>query len=184
MKLSEWAKEAGIHYQTAWRWWRAGKLPVPAYQTETGTVIVVPEETEGRKVVGYARVSSADQKADLQRQVARIAQGSDRKIDEYVTEVGSALNGARPKLKRLLSDPYVGTIVVEHRDRLVRFGFEYIEAALTSAGRSLVVLDDTEVEDDLVRDATDVLTSLCARLYGRRGAKNRAKRAIAEAKRT
>jgi predicted site-specific integrase-resolvase len=79
---------------------------------------------------------------------------------------------------RLLRTPTVATVVVEHRDRLMRFGFEYVESALAAQGRNLVVVDTTEVTDDLVRDMTEVLTSMCARLYGRRAAENRAKRAL------
>jgi len=72
----------------------------------------------------------------------------------------------------------VTTIIVEHRDRCCRFGAEYVEAALEAEGRALVVVDPSEVDDDLVRDATELLTSLCARLYGRRSAANRARRAV------
>ena len=89
------------------------------------------------------------------------------------------MNGRRRGLMRLLRMPVVTTIVVEHRDRLMRFGFEYVDAALTAQGRSLVVIDPAEVTDDLVRDMTEVLTSMGARLYGRRAAENRAKRALA-----
>ncbi|GII79326.1 hypothetical protein Sru01_43080 [Sphaerisporangium rufum] len=84
-------------------------------------------------------------------------------------------------LKRLLADPGVSVIVVEHRDRLARFGVEYIEAALSAQGRMVRVVDDGEVEDDLVRDMTDVLTWFCARLYGRRAARDRAEKALAAA---
>ena len=73
-------------------------------------------------------------------------------------------------------------IVVEHRDRLVRFGVEHLGAALSAQGREILVVDEGEVDDDLVRDMTEVLTSFCARLYGRRGARNRALRAITTAK--
>lgn len=69
-------------------------------------------------------------------------------------------------------------MVVEHRDRLGRMNTELVEAALEAAGRRLVVLDDGEVDDDLVRDVVEVLTSFCARLYGRRSAKNRARKAL------
>jgi putative resolvase len=82
---------------------------------------------------------------------------------------------------RLLADPAVRTIVVEHRDRLARFGSEYIEAALRAGGRRLAVVDETEMKDDLVQDMIAVLTSFCARLYGRRAAKNRAEKALAAA---
>src|SRR6202047_4035714 len=70
---------------------------------------------------------------------------------------------------------------VEHRDRLARFGSEYIEAALAACGSKLVVVDQTEMKDDLVQDMVDVVPSLCARLYGRRAAKNRAAKALAAA---
>ena len=79
----------------------------------------------------------------------------------------------------MIGDPKVSTIVVEHRDRLARFGVEYLEAALAAHGRSVVVLDETELADDLARDLTEVLTSMCARLYGRRSAARRAASAVA-----
>jgi predicted site-specific integrase-resolvase len=88
--------------------------------------------------------------------------------------VGSALNGKRRNFLALLRDESVATIVVEHRDRFASFGAEYLEAALSAQGRWLLVVDPAEVDDDLVRDVTEILTSLCARLYGRRAAKNRA----------
>ena len=129
----------------------------------------------------YARVSSADQKPDLDRQVARVtawATGQHLPVDRVVTEVGSALNGKRRKFLALLRDDSVTTIVVEHRDRFARFGAEYVEAALAASGRRLLVADPAGVDDDLVRDVTEILTSLCARLYGRRAAANRAARAV------
>ena len=101
--------------------------------------------------------------------------------DRVVTEVGSALNGHRRKFLALLRDQAVSTIVVEHRDRFARFGAEYAEAALAASGRRLLVVDPAELDDDLVRDVTEILTSLCARLYGRRAAADRAARAVAAA---
>ena len=92
--------------------------------------------------------------------------------------MGSGLNGHRPKLLKLLVDPRVKTIVVEHRDRLMRFGFEYVEADLRAQGRRIAVVDSGEVKDDLVQDMIEVLTSFCARLYGRHSAKNKAKKAL------
>jgi predicted site-specific integrase-resolvase len=71
------------------------------------------------------------------------------------------------------------TIVVEHTERLARFGAEYVGAALSGSGRRLIVVDRSEVDDDLVGDVTEILTSLCARLYGRRAAASRAARAVA-----
>ena len=98
-----------------------------------------------------------------------------------MTEVGSALNGKRREFLALLRDESVTTIVVEHRDRFARFGGEYVEAALSAQGRRLLVVDPSEVDGDLVRDVTEILTSLCARLYGRRAAADRVKRAVAVA---
>lgn len=68
--------------------------------------------------------------------------------------------------------------MVEHRERLARLGVEYVEAALAAEGRRLVVVEEREVNDELVGDITEVLTSMCARLYGRRSAKRRAERAL------
>jgi putative resolvase len=95
-------------------------------------------------------------------------------VAEVVSEVGSELNGKRPKFARLLRDPSVATIVVEHRDRLARFGLEHLSAAMAATGRRIVVLDDAELDaeldGDLMREMTEILTSFCARLYGRRSA--------------
>jgi predicted site-specific integrase-resolvase len=132
----------------------------------------------------YARVSSGDQRADLDRQVARVstwATSQGLSIDRVVTEIGSGRNGKRRKFLALLADPPVTTIVVEHRDRFAKFGSEYVAASLPANGRRLVVVDDAEVDDDLVRDMTEVLTSFCARLYGRSGAAHRAAKALAAA---
>ncbi|NEC86432.1 IS607 family transposase [Streptomyces sp. SID12501] len=185
MKLSEWAVRNGVHYQTAWTWAREGRMPVPVVQTPSGTWLVTePAPQAAGRVVAYCRVSSGDQKADLERQVARTVQGATAQglaVADVVTEIGSGAAGRRRKLHRMLADPGVGTIVVEHRDRLARFGVEHLEAALSATGRRLVVLDPTETADDLVRDITEVLTSMCARLYGRRSAQNRAARAVAAA---
>ncbi|MEU0673878.1 IS607 family transposase [Streptomyces sp. NPDC006172] len=188
MKLSEWARQQGVSYQTAWRWVKDGKMPVPVRQAPSGTWLVAEPvaavPVASGRVVAYCRVSSADQKADLDRQATRVVDGANGlglPVAEVVTEVGSGLNGRRRRLHRLLSDPQVAVIVVEHRDRLARFGVEHLEAALSASGRRLVVLDPTETADDLVRDITEVLTSMCVRLYGQRAAKNRAARAVAVA---
>jgi predicted site-specific integrase-resolvase len=166
------------------RQYASGTLPVPT--DRIGRLIMVGEPVTatsagtGQTVV-YARVSSADQKPDLDRQVARVtvwATGQRIAEDRVVTEVGSALNGHRKKFLALLRDPAVSKIVVEHRDRFARFGAECVEAALAAQGRRLLVVDPAEADDDLVRDVTEILTSPCARLYGRRAAANRARRGV------
>lgn len=185
MKLADWARRQGIAYKTAHKWFHQGTLPVPAQQLPSGTILVDETKTEAdRQVALYARVSSADQKADLDRQLGRLSSfAADKQLHVVKTakEVGSGLNGKRPQLLRLLKNPDITAIVVEHRDRLARFGSEYIEAALQATGRELVVVDTSELQDDLVQDVVAVMTSLCARLYGRRAAKNRAQKAVAVA---
>jgi putative resolvase len=185
VNLKEWALAQGVHPVTAYRWYREGKLPVPARRA--GHLILVdpvPEPTASGRVVAYARVSSADQRNDLERQAGRVVTGATERglsVDQVVTEIGSGMNGHRRKLTRILSDPAVSVLVVEHRDRLTRFGFEHLSASLSACGRRIVVLDEAETSDDLVRDVTEVLTSLCARLYGRRSASRRAAKAVAVA---
>ncbi|MFF6995182.1 IS607 family transposase [Streptomyces sp. NPDC008313] len=188
MKLSEWARQQGVSYQTAWRWVKAGRMPVPVRQAPSGTWLVAEPAPDvsaaSGRVVAYCCVSSAGQKADLDRQVSRVVAGANvlgLPVAEVVTEVGSGLDGRRRKLHRLLSDPQVVVIMVERRDRVACFGVEHLEAVLSASGRRLVVLDPTETADDLVRDITEVLTSMCARLYGQRAAKDRAARAVAVA---
>jgi predicted site-specific integrase-resolvase len=184
VNLKDWAASTGIAYITARRQYAAGTLPVPTYRI--GRLIMVGEPvtgavTDAGQVVVYAGVSSAGQKPDLDRQVARVtawATGQRHSVSRVVTEVGSAVDGDRGKFLALLRDPSVSTIVVEHRDRFARFGAEYVEAALSAQGRRLLVVDPAGVDDDLVRDVTEILTSLCARLYGRRAAADRVRRAV------
>lgn len=185
MNLTEWARAQGIAPRTAYRWFREGTLPVPAERVGPRTILVNIDANVSPTVTGgvglYARVSSHDQKADLERQAARLsawAAQAGHKVVRIESDIASGMNGCRAKAKRLLADPRVATVVVEHRDRLGRMNTELIEAALSATGRRLVVLDEGEVEDDLVQDIVEVLTSFCARLYGRRSAKNRARKAL------
>ncbi len=187
VNLSEWAEQVGISKFTAYRWYREGILPVPAKKVGRLILVDVPKASEMAvsRVILYARVSSHDQRADLDRQVARLTKWATSQgmvVAEVVTEVGSGMNGWRKKLARILADPTATTIVVEHRDRLARFGVEHLESALSAQGRRIIVVDSSEMDDDLIRDMTEVLTSFCARLYGRRGARNRALKALRCAK--
>jgi putative resolvase len=185
VNLKEWAIANGVHPHTAYRWFREGTLPVPAERVGPRTILVNIEANSSPSVTGgvglYARVSSHDQKSDLERQVARLSEWAARaghRVVRIESEIASGMNGGRVKAGRLLADPDVTTVVVEHKDRLGRMNVELVEAALSATGRRLVVLDDGEVEDDLVRDMIEILTSFCARLYGRRSARNRAKKAL------
>lgn len=185
MKLSVWAKKQGISYKTAWRWWKAGTMPVPVEQLASGTIIVHPAKSVANNSFGnvalYARVSSADQKADLDRQFDRLSEyalAHKMSVVDSVKEIGSGFNGHRRGMMRLLANSNIQTIVIEHRARLIRFGFEYLEASLSAQNRKIVVIDTKELADDVVRDLHEVIVSMCARLYGKRSAKNRAQKAL------
>ena len=185
MKLSVWAKKQGISYKTAWRWWKAGTMPVPVEQLASGTIIVHPAKSVANNSFGnvalYARVSSADQKADLDRLFDRLSEyalAHKMSVVDSVKEIGSGFNGHRRGMMRLLANSNIQTIVIEHRDRLIRFGFEYLEASLSAQNRKIVVIDTKELADDVVRDLHEVIASMCARLYGKRSAKNRAQKAL------
>jgi len=186
VKLAEWAHVNRVHPQTAYRWFREDQMPVPARRLASGTIWVdVAPRGDGGRAVVYARVSGHGKRAGLDRQVARLtgwvtAQGI--VVADVVCEVGSGMNGRRPRLRRILSDPSVTVVVMEYRDRLARCGTEQPGAALAATGRRILVADPGETSDDLVRDMIEVLTSMCARLYGRRGARNRAMRAVTAVK--
>lgn len=189
MLVREWAAREGLNPQTVWKWCREGTMPVPVEQTPTGMWLIhdpkyepfAATSSDNGVTVCYARVSSSDQKQDLTRQADRLkafalAMGVEQ--PEVVTEVGSGMNDKRRKLSKILQNPNYTTIIVEHRDRLARMNAGLIESALQAQGRKLIIVDDRELDDDLVRDMTEVLTSFCARLYGRRSAKRKAKQAL------
>jgi putative resolvase len=185
VNLAEWARAQGIHVQTAYRWYREGTLPVPV--RKVGRLILVSPQTAteaARKAEGaglYARVSSHGQKSDLGGQVARLspwAADAGLPVVRVEAGVGSGVDGSRAKVRRLLSDPAVTVVVVEHRDRLGRVNTELAEAALSAYNRRLVVLEDCEVTGDLVGEVVEVLTWFCAGLYGRRSARSRALKAV------
>jgi putative resolvase len=177
MKLSAYAKHLGISYQTAWRMWQRGELP--AHQLPTGTVIVdVPPPAlavHPQKVAVYARVSSAENRANLEGQAERIVAFCAARgwpVAQVVKECGSGINAQRPLLLALLADPTVSHIVVEHKDRCSRFGVAYIQTLLKTQGRELVIINEVDEEDhaDLMPDFVALITAFCARLYSRRRA--------------
>lgn len=189
MLVREWASREGLNPQTVWKWCREGTMPVPVEQTPTGMWLIHDPKYETSMVehhkqgvtVCYARVSSSDQKQDLTRQADRLkafALTMGVQNPEIVAEVGSGMNDKRRKLNRILQNPKYTTIIVEHRDRLARMNAGLVESALAAQGRKLIIVDDSELDDDLVRDMTEVLTSFCARLYGRRSAKRKAEQAL------
>lgn len=176
MKLSQYAKQQGISYRTAFRWWQAGQIK--GYQAPSGTIIVTSEEPTKtmEKVAIYARVSTRERKDNLDRQVERLSSYCAAKgyqISLSVKEIASGVNDSRPKLLSLLKDTSIIRIVVEHRDRLTRFGFHYLETLLESQGRTIEVVNQAENDkEDLMADLTAILYSFTARMYGQRRAKH------------
>lgn len=188
MKLSAYARSLGVSYRTAWRWFKAGK--VAGFQADTGTIIVtepivatVPA-TANPKAVLYTRVSAAENKDNLEGQAKRLMDYCAAKgypVAAVVQEIGSGVNDTRPKLLKLLTDPTVGQIVVEHKDRLTCFGFNTIEQLLAMQGRKIEVINLAENgKEDLIQDFVRIVTSFCARLYGQRRSKRKTERIIAE----
>jgi predicted site-specific integrase-resolvase len=185
MKLSDYAKQTGVSYRTAWRWWKAGKLS--GYQTASGTIIVQEHATDSpmpSRVVIYTRVSSSEHRSNLDSQAERLVAYCEARgypIHKIVKEVGSGVNDNRPKLLSLLADTSVSLLVVEHKDRLTRFGFRSIETLLSTQGRSIEVVNQADNgTEDLLADLTAIIYSFCARLYGLRRAKRKTERITQE----
>lgn len=179
MKLSQFAKQQGISYRTALRWWKAGQIK--GYQAETGTIIVAEDTPEKATVIHrvaiYARVCSHEQKEQLERQAQRLQDYCAAKgyqLAAVVKEIASGVNDSRPKFLALLRDPTMTTIIVEHKDRATRFGFRYLETLLELQGRGFEVVNLAENNrEDLLADLTSILYSFMARLYGQRRAKRK-----------
>jgi len=186
MKLSKYAQKLGVSYRTCWRLWKAGKLD--AYQLPTGTIIV-KEEIKDKlpdKVCIYARVSSSENKDNLKRQGERLKQyaiARGYRIYKIIEEIGSGVNDNRKKLSQLLSDKNYNKIVVEHKDRLTRFGFNYIQILFNQLGKEIEVVNEaTNDKEDLRQDFISIITSFCARLYGLRRSKRKTEKIIKELK--
>lgn len=190
MKLSDYARDVlGVSYQTAWRWWKADKLPHPAKQTKTGSVIVeyTPGSDSGRpaKVAAvYARVSSNEKKGELDTQADRLvgyANARGWKVKHCVKEVGSGINDARKKLKSLLGKDDYSILVVEHKDRLARFGVNYMVQLLGMLGVQVEIVNTQDNgRDELMMDLISIITSFCARIYGQRRSTRKTEKIIAE----
>ena len=186
MKLSVWARKEGIGYRAAWRMWKSGQLK--GNQLPTGTIIVDVEKpsTLPDSVAIYTRVSSSENRSNLDSQAERLTQyavARGYRIYKIVKEVGSGVNDNRKQLLKLLIDDGYSKIIVEHKDRLTRFGFNYIDTLFRQHGRSIEVVNEAANDrDDLMQDFVSIITSFCARLYGQRGSTRKTERIIRELK--
>jgi putative resolvase len=150
----------GVTYKSAWRWWRAGQLD--AYQAASGTVMVREPQHDAapgnRRVAVYARVSAAEHRPKLETQAERLvgycaAKGYQaHQVQQVVKESGSGVNDSRPQFLKLLTDPTVVLIVVEHKERATRCGFRYRETLLEQQGRHIEVVN---LADNLADNGRD-----------------------------
>jgi len=164
MKLSQYAKQQGISYSTALRWWHQGVIR--GYQAPSGTIVVEMEtqsQPKEERVVIYARISSPEHKENLERQVERLLHYCTVRgyqVTQVVKEIASGLNDNRPKLLALLKDRQATRIVVEHKDRLTRFGFRYLETLLELQGRTIEVVNVAENDrEDLIADLVAIVSA-------------------------
>ena len=183
LSVGQVAKLFGVCTKTIRRWCATGRLKVHLRTVgqhrrfrlaDLEPLLAIPQDQ--RKVIGYARVSSHDQKNDLVTQSQRL---SDWGCDEVIADLGSGLNCKKPGLKRLLSRIHSGqvkTLVLINEDRLLRFGTEVVFWLCRKMGTDVTILEkkpDASFEEELVKDVITLMTVFCARLYGRRSNKKR-----------
>lgn len=171
MKLSHYSKKLGIGYRTAWNWFKEGKIE-GAYQLKSGTIIVPDELCDPKTKYGvilYARTSSSQNKELLEKQAKRLEEYAIAKgyqIKQIVKEYGSGLNDTRKQLTKILKENEYDKIIVEHKDRLTRFGFNWIQ--LLTGNRIEVVNECKEKDEDIVKDLISIIHCFSARIYGLR----------------
>jgi putative resolvase len=188
-KLSQAAIKMGIHKQTLWAKIKSGE--VTAFKTKNNRWYV--DESEIDRYMGasktnldqgvaiYARVSSSENKEDLERQTDRLvafANARGWRVTRIEKEVASGVNDQRPKLLALLKDAHkYDYVIVEHKDRLTRFGYNLIINNISN----IYVVNEVDNEDHgLMEDLVAIITSFCARLYGQRRSKRKTEKLIAE----
>ena len=185
IKLSEYAKRLGITYKTAWNRYKKGLLNTRL--DETGHVYVILES--GNRAITYSRVSSNSQKNDLVSQNSRlksfVISSPDLEFVRDYKEVASGMNDSRKVLIKLFDQSATwDVLVVENRDRLTRFGFNYIEKLLNLMGKSIIVLNENDNQkEDLMQDLISIFYSFSARMYGlrRRKTKSEVEKVIEDA---
>ncbi len=185
--IGEASQVLGVSIDTLRRWEAAGKL-IPertlAGHRRYDLAKLKPElfhtDTSERRTVAYARVSSHDQKNDLERQkqVLELYCARQGWTFTVVADLGSGMNYRQKGLKRLLNDVVegrIGRLVITHKDRLLRLGAELVFAICEAKQVEVVILnqgEDTSFEEDLAKDMLEIITVFSARLYGSRSRKN------------
>ena len=178
VKLSEYAKIKRITYKAAWNRFKEGRLD-GALQDEFNRIYVKmgDEETKGKNAVIYARVSSNEQKASLLQQQARLenyAKLNGLDIVDSYKEIASGINDNRPVLSKILQRDDWDILLVENKDRLTRFSFNYIKTLCESKGKTILVTNqDEDDKEGLMKDLISIFYSFSARMYGLRRRKNK-----------
>ncbi|BCU08412.1 IS607 family transposase [Allochromatium tepidum] len=189
VSIREAADFFGVAAQTLRRWEREGKL-IPDERTAGGRrrydlARLRPERfhapESARRTIAYTRVSSHDQKADLERQkqVLELYCARQGWTFEVIADLGSGMNYHTKGLKRLLNEVIegrIGRLVITHKDRLLRFGAELVFALCEAKQVEVVILnqgEDTTFEEDLASDVQELITVFSARLYDSRSRRNR-----------
>lgn len=182
LKISQYAKIEKVTYRTIWNRIKSGNLKYE--KTPNGRILVVIDENKEQRVAVYCRVSSSENKSNLERQKERLLSYCAAKgyiVDKIVCEVGSGLNDNRKKLESLLVDKTITKIIVEHSDRFSRFGMNYIQKLLELDNREIEVINTCSNDrDDLIKDFVSIITSFTARLYGQRRSKRNTEKLIKE----
>lgn len=190
IKLSRVAKLLGITKQTLWNWKNRGTIEfvkignLNYIHIDDFNRLMGISEKRLEKVVIYCRVSSSQNKSNLELQKNRLIDYCMAKgyvVSNVVTEIGSGLNDNRPKLDTIFRKMDFTKLVVEHKDRLCRHGFNHINTILNSLGKEIEVVNQSiDDKEDLVQDFIAVITSYCARIYGKRRTKRNTEKIIEE----
>jgi len=186
IKLSKYAKLFGICYRTAHRHFHSGKIPYETKTLPTGTILVNLTENvdnifSNRDAIIYSRVSSSNKKDDLLRQMERCNQfaiSNGYNVIKTYKEIASGMNDNRRELNKLFDElkDKKCTIIVENKDRLTRFGFNYIKRYVEQMGSKINIIHvNDDDQTDLIKDLVSVITSFCCRLYGLRRGANKAR---------
>lgn len=179
--LTEYAKENRIHYRTAWNAYKAGKI-LGAFKNEYGKILIPDNVAKTQYVVCYARVASSMNRNNLESQATRLCNycaANGYVVQQVIKECASGLNDRRPQLIKLLRNPKVTLIVVEHQDRLTRFGFNYIRLWAETKGCKIEVINEAANDkEDLMQDFVSLITSFVTRLYGLRRSKRKTEQLI------
>ena len=178
IKLSVYAKRMGVCYKTAHDWYHAGKIP-NGYMSPSGSIFVKEDTDQSiseEKIFIYCRVSNASRKNELEYQVNRCSEFCASRgyaVNGIYKEIASGMNDNRKQLWKMI-DSNPTKIIVENKDRLTRFGFNYLVRLLSKMKCEVIVINPNDNdEQDLMKDLVSVITSFCCRLYGLRRTKNK-----------